>query len=224
MIQLQQVSKINQAPVLLDGFHHVNCLSWFPSNVQVIDGVTIPTFQVSPYHLKQDGCIFENIWQGSKIYPIVAAQHQISGNKVIWDYPMEIHINEQNEVTPAYWQWREKLMRHDQPVRYPNGYTGRHNCRCAVVVENGAIRCLDYLSARREIYVRRYSALVRQTEAFQALQQLLATGHNLTFTDIDCPADIMVDQDSYDQYLNNDQKPFGHTWVLAATLLALKLE
>lgn len=99
----------------------------------------IPLYQVSPYFLKANvhfageapkPCIFENIWQGAKLYPRVSKQSQA---KEAWDHPEEQHLSSDGVTpTPAYWVWRKKLMTHPSPVRYPNGNKGAALCKCAL--------------------------------------------------------------------------------------------
>lgn len=231
MIRLRRVRHINEHPseeYPASNFWYVNTLSWFLNNVQVVDGVPLPSYEVSPYHLRTEsteGIIFENLWQGSKIYPKVNSQRQVVNGQVIWEHPSEVHIDRSDTITEAYWNWRNKLFASGHAVRYPNGYKGRRDCRCSVLLDErtGTIECLDYINARKRIYVQNYATLVQKTEAYRVLQILIGTGHNLCFTDIDCPESIIVNQDSYDRHLNDDKHPFGHTWILAGLLLGLKV-
>ena len=44
---------------------NLNCLNFFPNNIEH----GIPLYQLTPYYLRdEEDHIFENVWQGSKIY------------------------------------------------------------------------------------------------------------------------------------------------------------
>lgn len=226
MIQLTKVNRINVKPV--NSLIYINTLSWFENNIQIVNNIKIPSYQLSPYHLhfivNNNKIIFENYWQGCKIYKQVNTQKQVVANKVIWDHPAEIHIDNDNNITNNYWQWRNKLFCNPYVVRYPNGYYGRKKCVCAVDLDkDGNISYLDYITARKQLYIGAYAQLVQQTEAYKQLVILINNGINLCFTDIDVPENMIVNQINYDKYLNDNTRAFGHTWVLAACLLGLKL-
>ena len=62
MIRLAKVSRVHDLPPLAEGFVHINCVSWFPNNVQRAGNVIVPLYEVSPYHLKTpDGHLLENL-------------------------------------------------------------------------------------------------------------------------------------------------------------------
>jgi hypothetical protein len=220
-ITLHKVRRVVERPETEDIV--VNTLSWFPNNKIVARHFELPSFQLTPYYLKdENGHLFENVYQFAKVYPQVAQQNQIIKDKLIWRYPRETHLID-GELQPAYWRWRDRGLNNRYAVRYPNGYSGKANCFGSLWKVNGEWQALDYLEARKVIYVQEYARLVQQTRAYARLQELVEAECALSFTDIDVPGTIQVSQENYTRYLNDASKSFGHTWVLAGLLLGLKL-
>jgi hypothetical protein len=186
-----------------------------------VDGLNpIHLYQISPYCLKDsDGHIFENIWQGSKVYETVDAQHEIKSGKTIWSHPRETHILNEN-FTSEFWAWRKKLWNNQYPVRYPNGFHGRHRCLYALWYENNQWIKLQYVPSRKKIYCKIYAQLVQNTDAFHQLKALYDKGQSLQICEVDVrPASLT--EDVLRRELNNADKPFGHGYVLATCLMGL---
>jgi len=223
MIRLVKVQKITDKPEVPPGFIPVNTLSWFPNNTLNVNGNTINVYEVTPYHLKDsNGNLFENIWQSVKCYRKVYPQKQVYNNVITWEYPEEMHVNDNEDILPAYWNWRQRVMTNPHPIRYPNGFKGRHECLCALWPdENGIYHPYNYLNGRKEIYCKLYRDLVKTTSAWRDLKALVDSGQNLQFIDIDVPPEhpTIVTEQTFKQYLSDPSIPFGHTWTLAATLL-----
>lgn len=211
-------------------------LNWYPNNRLTINGPNtkydIPLYQITPYGLKDsEGHIFENIWQGSKVYPCIDAQHEIKANKVIWSHPAEIHVVN-NNLTSEFWAWRKKLWNNLYPVRFPNGYYGRHKCLYALWYENGSWIQLPYIPARKKIYCKIYAQLVQQTEAYTMLKKLYDSGQSLQICEMDVRPGL-VTEEVLRRELNNAANPFGklntggscasfgHGYVLATCLMGL---
>jgi len=113
-------------------------------------------------------------------------------------------------------------MTNPHPIRYPNGFKGRHECLCALWPnENVTYQPYNYLTARKEIYCKLYRDLVKTTSAWRDLKALIDSGQNLQFIDIDVPPGnpIIVTEETFKRYLVDPNIPFGHTWNLATTLL-----
>ena len=194
-----------------------NCVNWY-SNTNVQYG--IPIYQVSPFYLHDDnGYLLENIWQGSKVYLEVNPINKVINGKTIWQHPQETHVVN-GELTLEYWQWRDKLWKNPYPVRYPNGYNGRHNCLFAVWCDNGKWEVLNYIPARKKIYCKVYEKLVKQTEAYQQLQALYDAGCTMQLCEIDVE-DALITEELLIEKINDPRKPFGHGYVLAACLMRL---
>ena len=67
-------------------------------------------YELSPYELKNsEGHIMENIWQSAKVYASVPASKQYYSRydkTVIWNHPKEIHVDENDNLTPEYFSNR----------------------------------------------------------------------------------------------------------------------
>lgn len=210
-----------QLPPAPPGVINLNCLNFFPNNIAHHPLVgEIRLDQISPYVLKDaQGHFHECIWQFSKIYATIEAQHEIKAGKLIWSHPAEVHVVD-GQLTPAYWAWRKKGWNNPYPVRYPNGYHGRHKCLCSLWHDGEKWITLDYIRARKIIYCRTYATLVRQTEAFQKLKTLYNAGVSIQICEIDVRPGL-VTEEFLTQEINSPKFPFGHGMALAACLLDL---
>lgn len=197
---------------------------------------------LGPYELKDHkGRIMENVWQFSKCYTEVPATTQYYSrwdHRVIWKYPKEKHmIND--EIQPAYWQWREKGMNNPYAVRYPVGFGNMSKCLFSIIDEDPETR-LDYIEARKEIYVPVYCKLVKEQDRFWELKKMLDDGHKLLIIEVDGPHQESLDyyketygvDDSFIEddtilateenlciMLNDKKHSFGHGYCLALALL-----
>ena len=217
-IYVNRITKITQSlPPAPEGVLNLNCLHFFPNNVSE-DG--IPLYQITPYYLRDaEGHIFENMFQFSKLYPSVEAQNEIKSGNLIWSHPAEVHVNN-GQLTPEFWAWRKKGWNNPYPVRYPNGYYGRHTCLCALWHNGTEWERLDYISARKKIYCKVYAQLAQATEAYQMLKALHDQGQALQICEMDVRPGL-VTEEVLRRELNNEQFPYGHGYVLAACLMGL---
>lgn len=181
---------------------------------------------IGPYLLKNDKDeIMENIWQFSKVYekvPRSIQRYSRWDNTIIWDHPEETHFKD-NELTPEYFNWREKGMKNKYPVRYHVGFNNRHT----VLFAYHEGKRLDYISARKEIYCPEYCKLVKQHKEFNDLKRLLDIGINLLIIEVDGPHTkdehgeftIEINETTIKTALNDETHPFGHGYCLATALL-----
>ena len=205
---------------------------------------------LSPFFLKDGkGRLFENIYQFQKCYPsIPKVQIKNSANEIIFDHPAEVHfIND--VVQPEYYNWRTKGENCQYPIRFPVGKHNSHKCLFSIPSGpndniNPLIR-LDYVESRKKIYVKKYSALVKQTKDFLELKQMLSEGKNILIIDVDGPHQesllyyknkyninddfitndsIEINENSINILLNDTKHPFGHGYVLAMSLLDKEIE
>lgn len=205
---------------------------------------------LSPFCLQDEhGRYHENIWQASKLYPFVPASEQTYSRwdrRVIWSHPSEIHTEVKEgalQALPAYFAWRQKLLTNPYPVRYPVGYHHRHHCLCSFrELPDGTIdpTPLDYVAARKAIYVPEYIRLVRKHPLFGELQRRVRGGENLLILDVDGPHQESlpyyrekygVDASFLDRgsvlalpahlelLLNDTKHPYGHGYALATALM-----
>lgn len=216
-IYIGRIQRINEKlPPAPEGVLSLNCLHFFENNVT--NG--IPLWQVSPYRLKDaGGHLFENIWQFSKAYETVDAQYEIKSGQLIWSHPGETHVIN-GELTSEFWAWRKKGWNNPKPVRYPNGFYGRHKCLYALWNENGTWEKLSYVPARKKIYCKVYAELVQATEAYKMLKALYDSGQSLQICEVDVRPGLLS-EDVLRRELNNDKEPFGHGYVLSTCLMGL---
>jgi hypothetical protein len=216
-IYVNRITRIAQPlPPAPEGVLNLNCLHFFTNNVMY----GIPLYQITPYYLKDsEGHIFENIWQMSKVYQKIDPQHEIKSGKVIWSHPGEVHV-ENGKLTHEFWNWRAKGWNNPYPVRYPNGYDGRHKCLCALWNENGQWITLSYIPARKKIYCKVYVTLAQATEGYKLLKQLYDSGQSIQICEMDVRPGLITEEVLVKE-LNNPSQPFGHGYVLAACLMGL---
>lgn len=203
-----------------------------------------PYGDLGPYVITdENGVIFENKWQFSKVYEKVPASKQTYSrydNTIIWDHPEETHISE-GKITEEYWNWRKKGFECPYPVRYPVGLKGRHTCKYALLeLENNLYLELDYIEARKHIYLKDYVNLVKNVEKYRKLKKKLEKGENLLIIEVDGPHEesmpyykekynvpddfienetILCTRPNLDILLNDPKHPFGHGYCLAWALL-----
>jgi hypothetical protein len=196
---------------------------------------------LSPYVLKNaEGCILENSWQASKVYPSVPAIRQTYSrfdSTVIWEHPAEVHV-EDGVLNDKYFAWREKLRHNPYAVRYPVGMKDRHRCIGSYVP--GTETLLSYIEARKNIYVAEYYESVVSAPQFSKLLTKLRRGDNLLIIEVDGPhqesleyyqekygvddsfivnSTMLATVDSLTIMLEDDKHPFGHGYCLAWSLL-----
>lgn len=200
---------------------------------------------LSPYCLKtKDGIIHENYYQFSKLYPFVPATEQYESRfkkKLIWSHTSEIHVDDTNEPNENYWKWREAGFSCEYPVRYPVGYKQRHLCLCSVIGTPKNYKKVDYITSRKEIYLKTYWDAVKKEKQFLELRERLLNGENLLIIEVDGPhqesvpyyhktygidinsfiqnSTIIVNKKNMKILLNDTKHPFGHGYCLGMSLL-----
>jgi hypothetical protein len=131
----------------------------------------------------------ENAWQFTKVYPQFT---DIYGN------PCDL-----------YWKWAIKGFEDDWSHRYPMGkgakplYSLWDNER------------LDYIEARKKIYMPLYKESVYKTEAFEKLKSIYLEKKEITLWDFDGYDNTGL---SWDDIINNPKKKMGHAFVLGMML------
>lgn len=210
---------------------------------------------IGPYELKdEEGHIMENVWQFSKVYPRVDATKQRKSRyegAVVWEHPSEAHVTNPcrgaapDNLTPAYWAWRQKGFNAPLAVRYPPGYGKMEGCIGSLIgPRESLVGPVGYIEARKLLYLPLYTRLARRSPRFAELRRMLGKGEKLLIVEVDGPH-----QESLDYYmqtygvgpefikshtveanamnlkllLNDGRHPFGHGYCLAAALLGLDL-
>ena len=203
---------------------------------------------LGPYELRDAaGRILENVWQFSKVYARVPTSRQVKSrydSAVIWEHPAEEHVDEKTEaLLPAYAAWRAKGMSAPVAIRYPVGFSGRHQCLFSLTdagLAAGGHPKLDYIAARKAIYAPLYQELVVAQPLFVELAGMVARGVHILIVEVDGPHEESLDHykalygvddtfiqhksmvathDSLDIMLNDALHPYGHGYCLARALL-----
>lgn len=247
---LKAAEKLYQTPVSKRGI--VAVAKYYPGgDVVKVDGfqsILIHTSaknlggDLSPYVLTNEkGHLLENIWQFSKLYPKVTKQQvpisKWQPDKIIWDYPEEVHY-ENDEILPAYWNWRALGTANAYAVRYPNGFHGRRKCIFSLwprADDPTQYDKLDYIEARKKIYCGEYFRLAPYTPHFKQLKTMLNNGVNLLIVEVDGPDPdltyppynqisrknpaMIMNKENVNLLVNDRNKPFGHGFTIATLLL-----
>ena len=136
----------------------------------------------------------ENAWQFSKVY-----------SEFVKD----------NQILPSYYAWAQKGWEDSFAHRYPMG----KGCKPLFSVWNG--KRMNYVTARKKIYIPLYYNAVRNTEAFRLLQEKYDRDyHNertLYLIDFDAYRHKQINM-SYRDVASCADKKMGHAFVLAWAL------
>ena len=235
----KRVTSLNESNdcVCSENYEKVNVFTWHEKDS--------PYYKLSPYFLKTDGkeCInnngnvlFENFWQGSKVYPIVYPidvypHFSLKGNSkyLSWSWKTTNKHFIDDKVQDSYYEWRQSIYDCPKAIRYPNGFNNRTKCLFALVGN----KRLNYIESRKEIYVKEYSRLIRNTEIYKILLQKLIENKNICIVEIDVPSfnkdGIWKTDDNNNIFkptletlkllLDDPKYPFGHGLVLSLCLL-----
>lgn len=131
----------------------------------------------------------ENAWQFCKVYPRFAKD---------------------NEPTDAYWEWAKKGWNDPIAHRYP---MGRLSIPLYSLWDG---RKLDYIQARKEIYVPLYIEAARKTDAY-AMLDALTDSEDIGIFDFDS-YNVDARGMTVEQALNDKTRRFGHGLVLKMML------
>jgi hypothetical protein len=136
--------------------------------------------------------IFENAWQFAKLYPE--------------------HADANGQPTNQYWMWAQNGWNSTKPFRYPFGKRRKPLCS----LWDG--QPLDYIAARKKIYVRLYQQAVRQTRAYEMLERLYLEQGQLTLFDFDGYDHRQLGM-SFKDVIHCSTRICGHAFVLAIMLI-----
>ena len=128
----------------------------------------------------------ENAWQYSKVY--------------------SRFLDEHGDPSPAYFEWAKKGWDDAVAHRHPLG-------RIAPKYSWWEGRKLDYIEARKQIYIPLYSKAVVKTEGFQELQRLYAAGESICLLDYDA-YDFKAFGYSPEDAINDPEHAMGHCFIL----------
>lgn len=150
--------------------------------------------------------------------------------------------------TEKYHAWRKKGMNNEYAVRWPAGFDGSKSCIGYLRYADGSdpatgldkdgnkveSQVLGYVEARKQVYCQFYLQHAQQTQAFKDLKARVEAGENIMITEVDGPAigqheapyssvtklkpGLVMTKDVCTILLNDDKRPFGHGYVIAAML------
>lgn len=195
--------------------------------------------ELSPFLLKDSyGHVLENIWQFSKVYETVPEMDTKE-----WKHPAERHYDKKTkQLTEEYWKWREKGMNSERAIRFPVKRENSKKSVATLLKKGEELVFLNYIEARKQLYIPLYCQAVKQTAMFKHLQQNLSQGKNLLLVDYDGPkqnslsyykdkyrvTDNFIFQNTIEAnaknlsiMLHDDKHSFGHAYCLSLALLGL---
>jgi len=134
----------------------------------------------------------ENAWQFSKVYPE--------------------HVDVSGNPTQLYWNWANQGWKKYRAERYPMG-KGR-----VPLFSLWEGKKLDYIEARKQIYLPIYRDAVKKTDSFNQLQKTFQEQGSVTLFDFD-GYDYIEHGSTLKDVLNNPNKRMGHAFLLAMMLI-----
>ena len=173
---------------------------------------------LSPFYIGPVECYdglqsqtFELAWQCAKVYPS--------------------KVDAAGEPTERYFQWRDMNWGKVYPRDFPNKNAIRHperpddkssDCLYSRWKVGGEFKKLDYIPARKAIYIPVYAKAVVKTEAYRRLVELRDSGKNLLLIDFD---GYNIHHPKYNftyrDAIHCDLLKMGHGFVLAMLLEGL---
>jgi hypothetical protein len=151
---------------------------------------------LSPFNLgpvEVDGMIamnVENLWQFSKVYP----GHEFLG-----------------EPSKEWYAWRDRGFASRWAQRYPMGKGKKP------LYSFWRGQKLDYITARKEIYVPAYASCVVKTESFRKIFMSYREGETIVLRDFD-GYDHRALGISLKDVINNPNRSMGHAFVIVMIL------
>ena len=228
-IATKRVKSISEKCIAPKDYIVINVFSWHKKDTEYYD--------LCPYELRTDGneeqyneggIIFENFWQGSKVYPIVYPievypHYSFKGKEkyLIWKYDKEeVHLDENNNIKEEYWNWRDSIFKCKKAIRYPNSYHKRSTCKFVLHVDDNKImQRMDYITARKELYIKEYIRLIRLKDSYKKILNHVKNGKKICIFEIDVPNDFFITSlENLNILMEDKSKPFGHGLCLAKAL------
>lgn len=168
-----------------------NCLAIDTTSRSVTWSKGLSPFYLGPiplYGNHVNARIMENAWQYSKVY---------AG-----------YTDEEGNPNESYFAWARDGWSKNYPVRYPMG----KNAVPRYSYWDG--EKLDYISARKKIYIPLYANAVKKTEAYQELAEIFITSdQDIYLQDFDS-YNISAEGKTIEDALNDPYRKMGHAFVL----------
>lgn len=141
----------------------------------------------------------ENAWQYSKLYLC--------------------HADASGRPTQEFWRWARAGWNDARARRYPMGKGARPLCSVWFQsIWERELQLLNYIEARKQIYVPLYAEGVQKTHGWQKLRELYASGARIALRDFD-GYDHRALGKTLTEVLNDPERKMGHAFVLAMLLL-----
>lgn len=159
------------------------------SHSELAFGKALSPFYLGPVNL-YDGHVAHNVengWQYSKVYK-------------------EFIKEKDGDPSEKYFSWAAKGWQQTWADRHPRG-------KEIPLYSWWAGEKLDYIQARKKIYLPLYAAAARETEAFGALQEYCRRKEEVTLIDFD-GYNFEKAGLSIEAVVNNPEKRMGHAFVL----------
>jgi len=173
-------------------------------------------YDLGPYYLRGDnGNIIENIWQFSKVYrkvPYVKENYTPKSPIIAWEYPEEIHADDEGNPNENYFKWRKLGTENKYAVRYPVGKSKVSRGSVLYCLTDSGER-LGYIEARKKIYFNVYSKAAMKHKLFLELLSRVKSGENILICETDGPH-----QESLDYY--KDKYGVDNSFIENGTMLA----
>lgn len=247
IISTYRITKINEN-IKINQFETCQVMTWHEKDSLY--------YEMSPYHLKTDGLekninggniIFENFYQGSKIYnevfPIEIYPHfSRNGDArfLQWKWGHEKHIDDEGKIIwDLYMRWRNNIFLCKHPIRYPNGRKNSKYCKCAVLISKNItgdieVSFLNYIQTRIQFYRNEYCRLIRKLPIYMILFNKIMMGININIQEIDVPHPskkgfhgtlcyqngiFIPTLDNLEILINDISEPFGHGLCISYALI-----
>ena len=153
---------------------------------------------ISPFFLggfkTSDGLtarVFEHFWQASKVFPC--------------------HFDKvTNSLKPEYFAWRKKWFEMEKVTdksasRRPHSLLGYKDGDCLFSVRyvNGVWERMNYVEARKKMYIPEYAKLVVKTESFKWMKRLYDEGKKIA----------LIDFDGYNYYYDHAKEKLYNSYI-----------
>ena len=216
------------------------------TNIAFIDKID-EYYELSPYRLKdENGCLIHNVWVFSKIYRKInhiIQYENIKGSRIVWEWPAEVHLDDENNIMPEYWKWRSAGMSCEDVVKYSNSFTERNFNEFYVIGNQDNYELISRSQARVKILMKIYSDALKSSQLFLDLQSRIINGENITIQDYEGPqkaltqyykgkfqipagwiqfGSVELNQFTLNVMISDTGHTMGYGYVLASSLLGLR--
>jgi hypothetical protein len=142
----------------------------------------------------QECPIFENYWQGHKVWKKVGKQNQrktktakgVKERYTVWEWPAETHLDKDKNPNDKWYKWHDALLTNELPVRRPNGkaipeYAWYYNEKTKKHEKLGLVE------SRKKIYIAELKKLYRKSPAYKKLSKDFKNGQDMVLIEPDGP-------------------------------------